>query len=377
MAKGKIGGGKRQVIRRTVSRRQRENKIQRLIFAIGISVIVVVIALMGSGWYLTQVRPFQQTIMKVNDTDIKMRLYVTKLVISGPSEAEDQIRQYELERQTALKLGISVSEDEARTGLKDELLENGWPETSEYLAVLKHKVLVNKLQDEYFEQEVPITAPQKDLQAMFLAEEAQANDIRDRILAGEDFSELAATLSLDQTTEINKGNIGWHPRGVLSFILGSTVVDDIVLNLKKGDISQPIHDAAKSKFLGYWLINVLEKDGEKANIQLMLLGTEKEAGEIRARLEGGEDFITLAKEFSQMPGATTDGGDVGWVNKGERGELFDSFIFDSDVTAPILSPLIYDGDINTKGGYWLIKIADEADDKVIANEDREMLKERA
>ncbi len=43
---------------------------------------------------------------------------------------------------------------------------------------------------------------------------------------------------------------------------------------------------------------------------------EEKMAAIRARLEAGEDFAELARQFSQDPGSSSQGGDLGWVEAG-------------------------------------------------------------
>ena len=86
----------------------------------------------------------------------------------------------------------------------------------------------------------------------------------------------------------------------LTELLGSSVPGEYAFGSEVGTLSQPRYDQEKSKQVGYWLIKVLEKqEGTDAQVQAMLLGSEQEAQEVRARLEAGADLATLAKELSQ------------------------------------------------------------------------------
>ncbi|GAI46650.1 unnamed protein product, partial [marine sediment metagenome] len=109
--------------------------------------------------------------------------------------------------------------------------------------------------------------------------------------------------------------------------------------------------------VGYWLIEVLDRDeeAEQAQIKVMLLASEQEANEVRARLEAGEDFATLAEEFSQHDESRENGGDFEVLSLDMMSSVFNEFVFDPEVELETLSQPIRDEVADTEGGYWLIK----------------------
>jgi len=157
-------------------------------------------------------------------------------------------------------------------------------------------------------------------------------------------------------------------------------------------LSQPVYDEEVVKTLGYWLVRVLERDDEykEAHIEVILLGSEEEANEVRARLEAGEDFAALAEELSQDEASRESGGDLGWLASSESstdesseeeatGMLSDKvnpvlneFVFSCEVGT--LSQPIRDDTARTRGGYWLVKVLSIDDDKEIDEESRDLLK---
>ncbi|MFB4393511.1 MULTISPECIES: SurA N-terminal domain-containing protein [unclassified Pseudomonas] len=71
--------------------------------------------------------------------------------------------------------------------------------------------------------------------------------------------------------------------------------------------------------------------------------------EIQQRLEKGEDFATLAKEFSQDPGSAAAGGDLGFAGPGVYDQAFEDALYKlskDQVSAPV----------RTEYGYHLIKL---------------------
>ena len=79
---------------------------------------------------------------------------------------------------------------------------------------------------------------------------ALAEDLRKRILEGDDFATLAAMYSDDTGSAVNGGDLGWFGRGRMV-----KPFEDAAFALAPGEVSMPV----KSDF-GYHLIEVLEKD---------------------------------------------------------------------------------------------------------------------
>jgi parvulin-like peptidyl-prolyl isomerase len=269
-----------------------------------------------------------------------------------------------------MALGITVSDEE----VDKELKSYNPPLSKDYRDVARTQLLVGKLRDEYFDKQVPTLAKQRQILAMFLESESQANEVRARLEAGEDFATLAGELSLDAVCKAKKGDLGWRPEGVLPLLLETSIVDEYAFNSEVGVLSQPIFDENKTKMVGYWLIKVLERDEEAktAKVKVMLLASEQQADEVRARLEAGEDFAALAKEFSQHDESKGNGGDFEVTSPDAVSSAFSEFAFSAELN--VLSQPIRDEAVSTKGGYWLLKVVGIDDNRQITDEDRTLLK---
>ena len=383
MTKKRIERPRREFTKRQLSHWQRQKKRQRIIAISGLSVIAAVIVLVGAGWYISQYKPLHETVIRVNDTEFSMDYYVKTLKFYGEGqsiyymysladEAVRVIEQNELVRQEAMRLGISVSNDAV-----DEQLESRDPPLSrDYRDLVRAEMLITKLRDEHFEQEVPASGEQRHIMAMFLESESQSQEIRARLEAGEDFTELADELSLDGLSE--KGDLGWQSKDVLTILLETPILGEQAFSAEVGALSQPIYDEDKTKGIGYWLIEVLEREEneEEASVQAMVLESEEEAWEVRARLEAGEDFATLSEEFSQLAVAEK-GGYLGLLAPSMMTSAFDEAVFDAKLEPGTLSEPVKDEAIITKGGYWLLKVLDKADNRQIEDADRDLLKAKA
>jgi parvulin-like peptidyl-prolyl isomerase len=395
LAKKKAEKPKREFTKRQLSRWQQQKRRQRIIFGSGILIIVAVLSVVGAGvyfgWYVPERQPLQETVIEVNETEFNMDYYLKMLkyekmqlesygvsvlieqmsyLADGAVEA---IQHSELIRQEAAKLGISVSDEEV-----DEKFNSlDPPPSKEYRDVVRDTIraqlLRDKLLNEYFEQQVPQTAEQRHIMAMFLESASQANKVIDRLERGELFSEVAGELSLDSVCKEKKGDLGWHPRGILPMLINSSVLEESAFSQEVGVISAPIPEDSKTKMVGYWLIEVEFVDEEEkiAQVNVILLGSEQEANEVRARLEAGEDFATLAKEFSQHADSKDKGGELE-VHQGDMSSAFDDFAFSAEIG--VLSQPIADDTVSTEGGYWLVKVTEIDNNRQIANEDRDILK---
>ena len=196
MAKKKQQKPRREVTKKQLSRWQQQKKRQRLIIGSGIFVVVAAVVTVVAGWYITQYRPLHETVVTVNDTSFNMNYYVNMLKVNYTYGLTDDVvrlvEQNELIRQEALKLDISVSNDE----VDQELKRIDSPLSKDYINLLRAEMLVIKLLDEYFEHQVPFYAEQRHILVMLLENESQAIEVRARLEAGEDFAELAGELSL-------------------------------------------------------------------------------------------------------------------------------------------------------------------------------------
>jgi hypothetical protein len=340
----------------------------------------------GVGWYFGYYQPLHQVVVKVNDTEFNMDYYIKALRFYGrgqpvqymqfmADEVVKRIEQNELIRQGALELGISVSDKE----LDEELKSHDPPFDDVHRDIDRSQMLVSKLRDEYFEQKVPMFAEHRHIMAMFLESASQVTEVRARVEAGEDLAELAGELSLESFSKDKKGDLGWHPEDVLAELLATSIPGEYAFDSEGGVLSQPIYDETKTKSVGYWLVKILDRqqEPEQVHIQAILLGSEEEAQDVRARLEAGGDFTTLAKELSQHEATRESGGDFDWLRPGMMSSAFDEFAFNPELELETLSEPIRDDTVVTTGGYWLLKVLDKEDNKQISDDDRNLLKTKA
>ena len=150
--------------------------------------------------------------------------------------------------------------------------------------------------------------------------------MRRKLLAGADFAETARRVS-DGGNASNGGDLGWRKMAEVPSLFAEYIPD-----LGKGDISEPIRSPS-----GFHLIRIADIKGAEQSIVAQTrarhilirtgeLMTEAEAREkltqLKARIEGGDDFGLLARGNSDDAASAIAGGDLGWRSPGELAPEF-------------------------------------------------------
>ncbi len=87
----------------------------------------------------------------------------------------------------------------------------------------------------------------------------------------------------------------------------------------------------------------------QASARHILVATEQECEDLKAKIAAGEDFAALAKEHSKCPSGGRSGGDLGTFGKGQMVKEFEAVVF----TAPVGE---VQGPVKTDFGYHLIEV---------------------
>ena len=169
----------------------------------------------------------------------------------------------------------------------------------------------------------------------------KAVSVRKKIMEGEDFGAAAVQFSEDPSAKDNKGNLGYFStfRMVYAFENGAYTT-------KVGEISQPV----RSRF-GYHLIKVntvRDNRGEVSVSHIMLMKSEdKELNEknknriqeLYQKLQQGERFEELAKQFSEDKSSGPSGGKLATFSSGQlSSEEFEDVAFNLTKETPLSQP---------------------------------------
>ncbi len=137
----------------------------------------------------------------------------------------------------------------------------------------------------------------------------QLNELRDQILAGEDFGDLAKKYSMDPGSRNNGGELGYNRRGQLA-----PEYESAALRLKEGEVSMPF----ETQF-GIHIVQLLDRKGNQFKTRHILIipqPSEEDYELTRNYLDSLKSVIELdsisfekaAKEFSDDQFTSSQGG---------------------------------------------------------------------
>jgi len=100
--------------------------------------------------------------------------------------------------------------------------------------------------------------PEVHIYGVLLGNQADAEKVRERLNAGEDFVAVAQEASLDNNTKDSGGDFGWLAVSQINtnYTFGEKFNPD---ELETGVVSAPVTDALEYTAGGYWIYNVVEK----------------------------------------------------------------------------------------------------------------------
>ncbi len=184
----------------------------------------------------------------------------------------------------------------------------------------------------------------------------KASGIRERIINGEPFEQVARGTSDDQSVKFNGGNLGYFT--VFQMI---TPFEDAAYNLKKGGLSQPVRTP-----YGYHIIRVNDRRPAKGRVLVAHIMkaaspgiSEEEArkaqesiNSIYKELQAGASFSELARKYSDHKESAQNGGKLNWFGTGEMISEFAEAAFSISDTGKYCAP------VRTIYGWHIIKLLD-------------------
>lgn len=176
-------------------------------------------------------------------------------------------------------------------------------------------------------------------------------DLRNRIVQGEDFAEVATSKngSQDPSVRDNKGDLGYFTSFQMVYPF-----EQAAYTTPKGQLSSPV----RTRY-GYHILQINDRRqarGEILTSHIMIRFDEKKdpesktaaeakVNEIYNLLQTGSEFTELAKKYSEDSSTAKDGGILPWFGTGKMVEAFENAAFDlnkdGDFSAPFITPYGY------------------------------------
>jgi peptidyl-prolyl cis-trans isomerase SurA len=171
-------------------------------------------------------------------------------------------------------------------------------------------------------------------------------DIRNQILAGADFEELASKYSEDPSAVENKGLLGYFSAFQMVYPF-----EDMAYKTPVGQVSR----IARTQF-GYHIIKVYDERLTRGEIHVAhimkmfprqaseetIASLKLEADSIWKKVTSGEDFSELAKKYSDDKRSATEGGTISWFTETNMVPEFAEASFalknDGDISPVIRTP---------------------------------------
>lgn len=285
-----------------------------------------------------------QTGIKVDDTQLDKTIEriaeQNKMTIRQFHDALNQdgisIRKFRADiRNEIIIARLREREVESRVNVSESEIDN-------YLTT---QASSSQNQDEYEISHILIRVPEEAAPEDVQKAKTKVDEALAALEAGTSFAKVSASFS-DAPNALEGGNIGWKSGSQVP-----TLFLDALKTMQKGDVS-----AALRSPNGFHILKVNDRRGGSSPliieqtharhilIKLSEIMSEKDAKQkmdgIKERLDNGEKFEVLARQFSE-DGTASSGGDLGWVNPGDTVPQFEkamNTLKQDEISEPVLSP---------------------------------------
>lgn len=198
--------------------------------------------------------------------------------------------------------------------------------------------------DEFEISHILIRTPEEGATEDIQKAKARVEDALKALNAGMSFAKVSASYS-DAPNALEGGNLGWKKGSQMP-----NLFLEALKNMQVGEVSEPIRSPN-----GYHILKLTNKRGGNSPlvvqqtharhilIKLSEIMSEAEGKtkmeNIKERLDNGEKFEVLARQYSEDATAS-NGGDLGWVNPGDTVPQFEKAmneLRENEISAPVRS----------------------------------------
>lgn len=241
-----------------------------------------------------------------------------------------------------------------QTGNVNQLIQINEQEVENYLSTEEGQKLV---QPEYRIVHALLPVSSEMSKSAVKKSEAYSQQLIDRIRAGETFEEVVGANHGDYT--FTGGDLGWRKLDDLP-----SLFQDVAQQLDTGEIADLFQSPS-----GFHIVQMADRRGRsevtiaQTKVRHILLKpteilTDEQAQalavELKQRIEAGEDFATLAKEYSEDIGSASEGGELGWTSPGQMVPEFENTMA-STATGEVSQP------VRSQFGWHILEVLDRRD----------------
>ncbi len=213
------------------------------------------------------------------------------------------------------------------------------------------KETYNRLETEVKASHILINATDNMTEAEKNEALEKALEAKEKLVNGEDFAKVAKAYSDDPSAQQNGGNLGWFKAFKMVYPF-----ENAAYQLKVGEISEPV----KTRF-GYHIIQKTDERKSMGKIKLAHImvrmqqkdttsSPEERINEIYSKIQDGENFQDLAKQFSQDESTAPNGGVMPAFGLGElNSPAFEEVAFSLTEDGQVAKPF------ETRFGWHIIK----------------------
>ena len=203
----------------------------------------------------------------------------------------------------------------------------------------------NENQDEYEIAHILIRTPEEGATEDVQKAKAKVDEVIKALQAGTNFSKVSASFS-DAPNALVGGSLGWKSSTQMPALFL-----DALKNMQVGTVSEVLRSPN-----GFHILKLISKRGgssplviEQTHARHILIKLSEVTSEnegkkkidlIKERLDNGEKFEVLARQFSE-DGSASNGGDLGWVNPGDTVPLFEKAmneLKDGQISSTVRTP---------------------------------------
>ncbi|MBF8299042.1 MAG: PpiC-type peptidyl-prolyl cis-trans isomerase [Dehalococcoidia bacterium] len=323
--------------------------IPKAVLLTGGILLVLILAVIAANWFFAVKRPADAPILEVNKRVFRWSEYIAMLRfqklaaehLGGEFQAGQEpyslmqiMAENELISQSSAREGLQISDAELREELISRLVPNAKEiadpgqlerelgirlgvytdavrlSREQYETIVKADLLRRQLGNKLGEN-IPRVQPQAYIH-LIQAQSERSEEVQRQLKEGVAFETVARRFSQEPNVESNGGDIGWLPRSVYPEL------DNSLFGWKEGETGNAIETPE-----GWWLVRVVERSGNSARLQGILLADLDAVDNVQRRLRSGGSFTDLAAEFSIDSVTRGNRGEMGTVAVGERGGAFD------------------------------------------------------